>query len=104
MFDWFCEKIIIFLIMIVCFLYIGGIVFLVYDGQQNPAPEEIIKLAEGRLICMRYMGSWYNNTELKFDDGSMCVVPYGFACNLREWTQYKIWWSSFHGYKYEEMK
>lgn len=91
--------------VILAFLFIFGMVgFALYEGQANPTSEKIIQIAEGRLINMRYMGSWYNNTELKFQDGSMCVVPYRFARDLRECTEYKIWWSSFHGYKYEEVK
>ena len=72
-----------------------------------PSIDRITNLAEGKLINIRATGSFtYTDTELKFEDGSMILVTYGFSRrnNLKEGGQYKIWYSSIYGKRCKELK
>lgn len=101
--EWFYENLPAIGVIIIITIIIGMIVFLINDGQQNPDPERIERVSEGILVNMRFLGSFYSNTELKFDDGSMIVVPFWFSRQLREGKKYKIWWSSKTNWQYEEI-
>lgn len=68
--------------------------------------EQIIHLAEGKLIGYRCTGAWsHYDMELKFDDGSIILVSYPFCQenNIREGRSYKIWRSSVYGYCCKEL-
>lgn len=72
-----------------------------------PRIDRITNLAEGNLVSIRSTGAFSScDTELKFADGSMILVTYGFSRrnNLKEGHQYKIWYSSFYGNRCKELK
>ena len=77
------------------------------DRINNPPTEQTHILAVGKLINIRSTGSFcIYDVELKFDDGSMLCVTYSFSRehNLRVGMKYKIWDSSFHGYRCKLLK
>lgn len=102
--EWFWENLPTISCIFIFALLIGMIVFCISLHPSQPDSERIERVSEGKLINMRFLGSWYSNTELKFDNGSMTVVPFWFSRELRENKHYKIWWSSKTGWHYKEIK
>ena len=71
-----------------------------------PRVERVESIVEGKLISIRATGAFdYADTELKFEDGTMILVTYGFSRrnNLKAGHHYKIWYSSFHGKRCKEL-
>jgi hypothetical protein len=66
------------------------------------ASEQIVLLADGKLLTLRNTGS-YNvyDMELKFENGSILLMTYSFcrSNNIREGRHYKIGYSSLYGYQ-----
>ena len=93
------------LILILVLLVISTVA--IKDQINNPPTEQIQILAVGKLLHIRATGSFnIYDTELKFEDGSMLCVTYSFSRehNLREGLHYKIWDSSFYGYRCKLLK
>lgn len=88
--------------MIIILIVLFFSITVIKNAKDNPRIEQTKILAVGKLISIRSTGSWcIYDTELKFDDGSMLCVTYSFSRehNLRVGMKYKIWDSSFHGYR-----
>lgn len=97
---WYWERILFYIVLLVLIVCMGTCV---YEAKNSPPRTEETKiLAVGKLINIRSTGSFcIYDVELKFDDGSMLCVTYSFSRehNLRVGMKYKIWDSSFHGYR-----
>lgn len=101
--DWWCwywPRMFFYIVLLVIIIYMGTCIKIWKDAP--PRIEQTKILAVGKLISIRSTGSFnIYDTELKFDDGSMLCVTYWFSRehNLRVGMKYKIWDSSFHGYR-----
>lgn len=101
--DWLCWNWSQILFWIVILIIIACIGTCIYESTTAPPRREQIRiLAEGKLISIRATGSFsVYDTELKFEDGSMLLMTYSFCRSnrLRVGKNYKIWVSSFYGYR-----
>lgn len=102
---WYWERVFFYIVLLVLIICMGTCVYEVKNAP--PRTEQTKILAVGELIGIRSTGSFcIYDTELKFDDGSMLCVTYSFsrANNLRVGMRYKIWDSSFYGYRCKLLK
>lgn len=97
---WYWQKLLFYVVLLILIICFGILV----KSAKNAPPrtEETRILSVGKLVNIRATGDFgIYNTELKFEDGSMLLVTYSFSRehNLRVGVKYKIWVSSFYGYR-----
>lgn len=96
------------IVAIVLFCIIGFCLVPVEWFETEQSPAVITQQAEGTIVNIRGTGAWENwcKIELKFDDGTVLLVSYGFIkkYNIRERHRYSICDNSWYGRTAMELK